>query len=131
MGRLSNAMIEASARHGLDLQSLFTTDEIFRAQISVMYAGRPTIVHADARVSLFGMSSFDTRAQSFVLALARASDESNLQDYYRDCVKPLFNMPMSQWPMCCGGGCEPCAQTLVAVALRTCELLEVDPHTLS
>jgi hypothetical protein len=63
----------------------------------------------------------------FAAALAQASDELGLQDYYRDCVRPLFSMPMSQWPMCCGGGCEPCAQTLVAVASRACELLGIDP----
>jgi hypothetical protein len=63
----------------------------------------------------------------FSAALAQASDELGLQDYYRDCVRPLFSMPMSQWPMCCGGGCQPCAQDLVAVACRVCDLLGIDP----
>lgn len=76
------------------------------------------------------MSTFDTRTPIFNAALVQASTELGLQDYYQDCVRPLFAMPMAQWPMCCGGGCEPCAQTLVKVALRVCELLRIDPHTL-
>jgi len=56
-------------------------------------------------------------------ALAQASEEIGLQDYYRDMVRPLLNMPRTQWPSCCGGGCEPCAQTLVAVAERVLQLL--------
>ena len=32
----------------------------------------------------------------FEVALARASDELRLADYYRDCVRPLFNMPQTQ-----------------------------------
>jgi hypothetical protein len=56
-------------------------------------------------------------------ALAQASREIGLQDYYRDMVRPLLRMPRTQWPGCCGGGCEPCAQTLVAVAERVLALL--------
>jgi hypothetical protein len=56
-------------------------------------------------------------------ALKQASEEIGLQDYYRDMVRPLLNMPRTQWPSCCGGGCEPCAQTLVAVAERVLALL--------
>jgi hypothetical protein len=56
-------------------------------------------------------------------ALAQASEEVGLQDYYRDMVRPLLRMPRSQWPSCCGAGCEPCAQTLVAVAKRVNDLL--------
>ena len=56
-------------------------------------------------------------------ALAQASEELGLQSYYRDMVRPLLRMPREQWPSCCGGGCEPCAQTLVAVAARVLELL--------
>ncbi len=72
-----------------------------------------------------------TRTPAFESALTRASEEAGLAIYYRDCVRPLFAMPMSQWPMCCGGGCDPCAQQLVAVATRICELLEIDPQGLS
>lgn len=57
-------------------------------------------------------------------ALRQAGEEIGLQDYYRDMVRPLLNMPRSQWPSCCGGGCEPCAQTLVAVAERVLSLLQ-------
>jgi hypothetical protein len=57
-------------------------------------------------------------------ALVQASDEVGLPDYYRDMVRPLLRMPRAQWPSCCGGGCEPCAQTLVAVAERVRVLLE-------
>jgi Na+-translocating ferredoxin:NAD+ oxidoreductase RNF subunit RnfB len=56
-------------------------------------------------------------------ALVQASEEVGLQDYYRDMVRPLLRMPRSQWPSCCGAGCEPCAQTLVAVAERVNDLL--------
>jgi hypothetical protein len=56
-------------------------------------------------------------------ALVQASEEVGLQDYYRDMVRPLLRMPRTQWPSCCGGGCEPCAQTLCAVAERVNQLL--------
>ena len=61
----------------------------------------------------------------FAGALAQASDELGLADYYRPSVRPLFSMPVSQWPRCCGSTCEPCAQTLAAVATRAYELLGV------
>jgi len=66
----------------------------------------------------------------FAAALRQACAELGLKDYYRDCVRPLFSMPMTQWPSCCGGGCEPCAQLLIAVADRMCELLNIDPREL-
>ncbi len=56
-------------------------------------------------------------------ALASACAEVGLQSYYVDCVRPLLGVPESQWPACCGGGCEPCAQTLCAVAKRAHDLL--------
>ena len=56
-------------------------------------------------------------------ALTQASDEFGLQTYYRDCVRPLLNMPEEQWPACCGSTCEPCQQTLVNVASRVLTLL--------
>jgi hypothetical protein len=59
-------------------------------------------------------------------ALAQASDELGLQSYYRDTVRPLLKMPRQQWPGCCGGGCEPCAQILVLVADRTLALISQD-----
>jgi hypothetical protein len=59
-------------------------------------------------------------------ALLQASEEVGLQDYYRDMVRPLLRMPRTQWPGCCGGGCEPCAQTLIAVAARTLALMNVE-----
>ena len=61
-------------------------------------------------------------------ALQQASAEHGLQSWYSDCVRPLLNMPQQQWPRCCGGGCEPCNQTLVAVASRVLELLAPPPH---
>jgi hypothetical protein len=57
------------------------------------------------------------------VALVQASEECALQSYYRDMVRPLLRMPREQWPGCCGGGCEPCAQTLVRVAERVLELM--------
>jgi hypothetical protein len=57
-------------------------------------------------------------------ALVQASEYVGLQDYYRDMVRPLLHMPRSQWPGCCGGGCEPCAQQLVEVAERVLKLLD-------
>jgi hypothetical protein len=59
-------------------------------------------------------------------ALVQASEELGLQDYYRDMVRPLLRMPRTQWPGCCGGGCEPCAQMLVAVAERVLSLMETE-----
>lgn len=58
-------------------------------------------------------------------ALAEASDEYGLEDYYRDCVRPLLVQPEEQWPSCCGGGCDPCTQVLVAVAKRTLAKLDL------
>jgi len=72
----------------------------------------------------------DTHSDTFNAALHQASSEQGMADYYEPCVRPLFTMPMSQWPMCCGGSCEPCAQTLVTVALRMCELLNINPDHL-
>jgi hypothetical protein len=60
-------------------------------------------------------------------AIARASDEVGLQDYYRDCVRPLLGVGPAGWPRCCGGRCEPCAQTLVAVAQRVHAMLGLTP----
>ena len=64
-----------------------------------------------------------TRSPQFAAALRQASEELGLQEHYRSSVRPLFQIPRSQWPGCCGGGCEPCAQILVGVADRVCELL--------
>ena len=58
-------------------------------------------------------------------ALVAASEEHGLASYYRDCVRPLLHMPRTQWPRCCGGGCEPCAETLIAVAHSVQERLGV------
>lgn len=64
--------------------------------------------------------------QALDAALTQASDESMLQEYYRDLVRPLLRMPRSQWPTCCGSICEPCSATLVRVADRTLQLLGID-----
>lgn len=66
------------------------------------------------------------RTPELEAALDRAGDEIGLQAYYRDCVRPLFGMAPAQWPRCCGRGCEPCTDTLIAVAERVYELLGVD-----
>jgi hypothetical protein len=58
-------------------------------------------------------------------ALAAASEEVGLAEYYRDCVRPILGTPRSTWPRCCGGGCEPCAETLCAVAERVHERLGI------
>lgn len=55
-------------------------------------------------------------------ALAQAAEENGLADYYRDIVRPLLREPY-EWPRCCGGMCEPCAEQLVRVARRTLQLL--------
>jgi hypothetical protein len=68
------------------------------------------------------------RDPAFEAALTQASDEHKLQTYYRDCVRPLLHMPRTQWPRCCGRGCEPCADQLVDVATRVCALLGRDPN---
>ena len=64
----------------------------------------------------------------FAAAFAQAGDEAGLADYFRPLVLPLFDMPLSQWPGCCAGNCLPCAQTLVAVALKTYSLLGQEPR---
>lgn len=56
-------------------------------------------------------------------ALDEAGEEFRLQSYYRDLVRPILKLPRKQWPSCCGGHCEPCAQVLVAVADRVQDLL--------
>lgn len=56
-------------------------------------------------------------------ALVRASEEHQLPSYYQSSVRPLLRDPEGRWPSCCGGGCEPCAQTLIRVALRALELM--------
>ncbi|ATB32350.1 hypothetical protein [Melittangium boletus] len=56
-------------------------------------------------------------------ALRRASEELGFPSYYEACVRPLVRDPEGHWPRCCGGGCDPCAQRLIQVALRTLELL--------
>jgi hypothetical protein len=58
-------------------------------------------------------------------ALVMASEEFGLQEWYRDCVRPLLGVEEARWPRCCGGACEPCNQTLVSVARRVHELLGV------
>ncbi|MBP6833128.1 MAG: hypothetical protein KA978_20235 [Deltaproteobacteria bacterium] len=58
-------------------------------------------------------------AEALDQALDESADEAGLPDYYRSCVRPLLRMPTSQWPRCCGGGCEPCSETLRRVASLT------------
>jgi hypothetical protein len=59
-------------------------------------------------------------------ALVTASEELGLKEYYRDNVRPILGTPRAAWPRCCGGDCEPCAQTLGAVAGRVHELLGIE-----
>jgi hypothetical protein len=51
-------------------------------------------------------------------AVDEASEEVGLATWYRSSVMPLMKLPESQFPECCGGGCEPCASTLTEVAVR-------------
>jgi hypothetical protein len=69
------------------------------------------------------------RTPELEAALASASDHHGLQDYYRDCVRPLLGMPMTRWPTCCGGTCEPCAERLKAVARAVYEHLGLDDES--
>jgi hypothetical protein len=55
--------------------------------------------------------------------LDAACEEEGLPRYYRACVKPLLRDPNGRWPRCCGGGCEPCASTLINVAVRVLNAL--------
>jgi hypothetical protein len=72
----------------------------------------------------------DLDSPAFAAALQRAGEELELPSYYRSCVRPLLTMPITQWPTCCGGSCDPCTQRLTAVADRVCELLDVSPTSL-
>jgi len=72
---------------------------------------------------VIGEGVSDAPESALELALARASEELQLPSYYRSSVRPLLRDPEGRWPVCCGGGCEPCSQTLVRVAARTLELM--------
>lgn len=65
----------------------------------------------------------DVKDATVQAALRRACEEAGLPDSYRGCVYPLLRDPEGEWPPCCGGGCYPCASSLVDVAVRTLELL--------
>lgn len=69
------------------------------------------------------------RTPALEAALDTACAEFGLQDYYRDSVRPLLGVGPDRWPRCCGGQCEPCAQTLINVARRVHAILgiEVEP----
>lgn len=56
-------------------------------------------------------------------AIAKASDELGLAEWYRASVNPLLHAEEDRMPSCCGAGCEPCADTLIAVAERAREIL--------
>jgi hypothetical protein len=62
-------------------------------------------------------------------ALTLASEEVGLADYYRDCVRPILGTPSSEWPVCCGGQCEPCAETLCSVVRRVHSMLGIPDET--
>ena len=57
-------------------------------------------------------------------AIAEAADELGLPSYYRSIVKPLVRRPDARRPQCCGGGCEPCADTIIGVAERALAILK-------
>jgi hypothetical protein len=65
------------------------------------------------------------RSADLEAALATASAELGLADYYRDCVRPLLGVPSHAWPRCCGGQCEPCAEALCTVARRVHAILGI------
>jgi hypothetical protein len=69
------------------------------------------------------------RTAELEAALVAASERHELREYYRDCVRPLLGAPMSEWPSCCGRGCEPCATTLVAVAEAVYDALGLDDES--
>lgn len=69
------------------------------------------------------------RTPALEAALAEASEQHGLPVYYRDCVRPLLGAPIEHWPRCCGAGCEPCAETLIAVAIRVYELMGLSDET--
>ncbi|HEX7478147.1 MAG TPA: hypothetical protein VF331_10100 [Polyangiales bacterium] len=66
------------------------------------------------------------RTPELEAALTAASAQHGLAECYRDCVRPLLGMPMTQWPRCCGRGCEPCADTLIQIANSVYARLGVD-----
>lgn len=63
--------------------------------------------------------------EKYAAALAAASDEVGLPEYYRSCVRSIVVAPQERWPRCCGGGCEPCNAVLGEVARRVLERVEV------
>jgi hypothetical protein len=64
-----------------------------------------------------------TAPLSFDEAIASASTELGFPTWYISNVRPLVRDPEGRWPRCCGGGCEPCSQTLVRVAQRALVLM--------
>jgi hypothetical protein len=56
-------------------------------------------------------------------AIAQAATEVGFPEHYRQTVRPLVRNPNGRWPRCCGGGCDPCADSLIEVAKRACTLL--------
>lgn len=56
-------------------------------------------------------------------ALREAADACGLPEHYRSCVRPLLRDPEGRWPRCCGSSCDPCAQTLIDVAVLTLRAL--------
>jgi hypothetical protein len=77
-------------------------------------------MHSDALDDAFALAP---SSEQVTAALAAASAGLGLAGWYADCVRPLLRSPRAQWPGCCGGGCEPCAASLVAVADETLRLL--------
>ena len=52
----------------------------------------------------------------------RALRENGLNVAYRPDVESLIRLPRSEWPVCCGGFCEPCALALGRAAERAIAL---------
>ncbi len=56
-------------------------------------------------------------------AVQQACVDVGLPLAYRSVVRQLLRTPSSEWPACCGEGCNPCQQTLADAVHRTLELL--------
>lgn len=69
------------------------------------------------------MDDVDVNDPAVKEAVERACEDVGLPRVYRSVVSRMLRTPSSEWPACCGEGCNPCQQTLADAVHRTLELL--------
>ena len=61
------------------------------------------------------MSAEDQDTRNVILEICR---EMGLDRSDAEVIESMLPRPESAWPICCGSGCQPCADDLSAAALR-------------